>query len=67
LSNYINRSNTFYGNRRRNWYDYFVSFQYLVYSPFGLYKTLCTYNDQTNMYLWQMKDNKNEKRNTTLS
>jgi hypothetical protein len=46
LSNYISRSYTFHWNRCRNWYGYFVSFQYLVSSLFGLCKTLCTYNDK---------------------
>jgi hypothetical protein len=46
LSNYITRSTTFHGNRCRNWYGYFLSFQYLVYILFGLCKTLCTYNDK---------------------
>jgi hypothetical protein len=53
LSNYSTRSNTFHWNRCRNWYDYFVSFQYLVYILFGLCRKLCMYNDKD----VQMKDN----------
>jgi hypothetical protein len=63
LSNYSTRSNTFHGNRCSNWYDYVLSFQYLVYILFGLCKTLCIYNDKD----IQMKENLNKKHNTTMS
>ena len=53
LSNYSTRSNTFHWNRCRNWYYYFVSFQYLAYILFGLCRKLCMYNDKD----VQMKDN----------
>ena len=63
LSNYSTRSNKFHGNRCSNWYDYVLSFQYLVYILFGLCKTLCIYNDKD----IQMKENLNKKHNTTMS